>query len=99
MKRSTFSEQALILTPRGRDAEIAAAILREAGLTAGSCASLPDLIRELDSGAAYVVVTEEALATADLGPLAAWLADQEEWSDRLCHVVDCNRDEAHFGRD
>ncbi|WP_240309532.1 MULTISPECIES: ATP-binding protein [Sphingomonas] len=36
---------------------------------------------ELDSGAAFVVVTEEALTSADLHPLAAWLADQQEWSD------------------
>ena len=27
------------------------------------------------------MVTEEALATADLAPLASWLAEQEEWSD------------------
>jgi hypothetical protein len=45
------------------------------------CSSLDALITELDAGAAFVVVTEEALATADLAPLAAWLADQEEWSD------------------
>ena len=81
MKRSTLSERALILAPRGRDAAIAATILGEAGLAAEPCPSLPELIRELDLGAAFVVVTEETLATADLGQLAAWLADQEEWSD------------------
>jgi PAS domain S-box-containing protein len=81
VKRSTLSERALILTPRGRDAAIAAAVLREADLAAKPCTSVPDLVRELDLGAAFVIVTEEALATADLGPLAAWLDDQEEWSD------------------
>ena len=81
MKRSTLSERALILAPRGRDAAIAATILGEAGLAAEPCPSLPELIRELDLGAAFVVVTEETLANADLGQLAAWLADQEEWSD------------------
>nr|WP_183986925.1 ATP-binding protein [Sphingomonas jinjuensis] len=53
----------------------------EAGIEATACASLSDLIRRLDEGAAFVVVTEEAIATANLAPLSAWLGDQEEWSD------------------
>ncbi|AMJ61057.1 ATP-binding protein [Bosea sp. PAMC 26642] len=81
MKRSTSSERALVLAPRGRDAAIAVAMLGEAGTDAKACVSLPDLVAELDVGAAVVVVTEEALATADLNPLAAWIADQQEWSD------------------
>ncbi len=81
MKRTTVSERALILAPRGRDAAIAAAMLAEADVQAAICASLPALIEELDRGAAFVVVTEEAIATADLHPLAAWLKAQEEWSD------------------
>ena len=81
MKRSTVSERALVLAPRGRDAPIAAAILEEAGIAADVCKSMPDLINRLDAGAAFVVVTEEALANADLAPFDAWLADQQEWSD------------------
>lgn len=81
MKRTTVSERALILAPRGRDASIAAAVLGEAGFAAEPCPSLSGLIAELDAGAAFVVVTEEALATADLSPLSAWLGGQEEWSD------------------
>jgi PAS domain S-box-containing protein len=56
-------------------------MLREAGFDAWSCPSLPALVESLDEGAAFVVVTEEALATADLHPLSTWLQDQEEWSD------------------
>jgi PAS domain S-box-containing protein len=56
-------------------------MLAEAAISADACASLPDLIRELDCGAGFVIVTEEALATAHLAPLAAWIADQQEWSD------------------
>jgi PAS domain S-box-containing protein len=56
-------------------------ILQEAGISAAACDSLPALIRELDRGAGFVLVTEEALATADLAPLSGWLADQQEWSD------------------
>ena len=51
------------------------------GIGAERCASLPHLIQELDQGAGLVVVTEEALAAADLAPLAAWITDQEQWSD------------------
>ena len=81
MKRTTFSERALVLAPLGRDASIAVAVLGEAGIEAEICASLPALLDQLDRGAAFVVVTEEALTTADLNPLAAWIEDQEEWSD------------------
>jgi PAS domain S-box-containing protein len=80
-KRSTVSERALVLAPRGRDATIAADMLREAGFNAEVCNSLPGLIEELDLGAAFVVVTEEAIATSDVHSLSAWLGDQEEWSD------------------
>ncbi|TWB03603.1 response regulator [Bradyrhizobium stylosanthis] len=81
MKRSTISERGLVLAPRGRDALLASTILREARVTADTCPSLPALIAELNAGAGFVVVTEEALATADLAPLRAWLVDQEDWSD------------------
>lgn len=81
MKRSTISERAIVLAPRGRDAKVAVALLVEAGIGAEVCASLPALLYELDHGAAVVVVTEEALATADLSPLSTWIEDQEEWSD------------------
>lgn len=81
MKRTTLSERALVLAPRGRDAAIASEMLREGGLEAMACDTVPGLIVELDRGAAFVVVTEEAIASADLHGLAAWIEDQEEWSD------------------
>ncbi|WP_207540928.1 response regulator [Sabulicella rubraurantiaca] len=81
MKRTTVSERALVLAPRGRDTQIATAILGEAGISATPCTSLTALIRELNQGAAFALMTEEAIATADLHGLAAWLNDQEEWSD------------------
>ncbi len=81
MKRTTVSERALVLAPRGRDATVATGMLGEAGLEAAACPSLPALLGELDRGAGFVVVTEEAIATVDLRALSAWIADQEEWSD------------------
>lgn len=81
MKRTTLSERALILAPRGRDAAIASEMLREGGLEAWACDNVSGMIAELDKGAAFVLVTEEAIASADLHDLSAWIEDQEEWSD------------------
>jgi len=77
----TISERALILAPRGRDAAIAAAMLREADIQSAIAAEIAALVRELRAGAGFAVVTEEALRGADLHGLAAFLQDQEEWSD------------------
>ena len=81
MKLTTISERGLVLAPSGRDAAVASAMLHEAGIAAEPCASLPALIGELDRGAAFVVITEEVLATSDLHPLSAWIEAQEKWSD------------------
>lgn len=77
----TLSERALILAPLGRDAAIAKAMLGEAAIAADICGNLPSLLGELGKGAGFVVVTEEALRTADLHPLAAWIEAQPEWAD------------------
>jgi PAS domain S-box-containing protein len=81
VKRTTLSERALVLAPRGRDAAIAVAILREADIVAEACPSLPALLAGLDAGAGLVVVTEEALRAGDIAPLDVWLRGQEDWSD------------------
>ena len=90
MRHATLSERALVLAPRGRDAAIAVGMMTEAGFGAQACASILALINELDAGAGFVIVTEEALGTADLAPLDAWLGGQEEWSD-LPFVLLTNR--------
>ena len=76
-----FSERALILAPRGRDAEVAAAILAEARLRSHVCPSLDELVRGMEAGAGLAVVTEEYLLQADLHAMANWLAAQPQWSD------------------
>ncbi|EIZ79523.1 signal transduction histidine kinase [Novosphingobium sp. Rr 2-17] len=70
-----------MLAPRGRDAAIASAILGDAGLRSTIATSLPQFVSELQLGAGFGVLTEEALPTANLNPLAQWLANQPEWSD------------------
>ncbi|WP_010184946.1 PAS domain-containing protein [Sphingomonas sp. PAMC 26605] len=71
----------MVLAPRGRDGTIAQAMLAEAGLAAETVPDLTALVTTLRRGAAFAIVTEEALRTADLRDLAAFLADQQEWSD------------------
>jgi two-component sensor histidine kinase len=76
-----LSMRALILAPRGRDAAVAADILRAVGIAADVCASLPTLVQKLEQGAGLALITEEAFRTADLTDLSRWLADQPAWSD------------------
>ena len=70
-----------MLAPHGRDAQLAVDILGEAHIDACACSSVLALVDELHAGAGFVIVTEEAIATADLRGLSAWITAQEEWSD------------------
>ena len=76
-----LSERALILAPRGRDGQVATSLLSEAGLHCLTCRDLPDLVGGLQHGAGVAVLTDDSLWTADLGPLAAWIGAQPDWSD------------------
>jgi signal transduction histidine kinase len=76
-----LSERAIILAPRGRDAEIAAKILSEAGFAAEPARDLYSLCGELVSGAGLAIIADEALQTADLRQLADFLSNQPPWSD------------------
>jgi signal transduction histidine kinase/ActR/RegA family two-component response regulator len=75
------SERALILAPQGRDAAVALAMLAEARLRGTIVQSMSELVAMLSEGAGFALVTEEALAGADLNALAGWINDQSEWSD------------------
>jgi signal transduction histidine kinase len=75
------SDTALILAPVGRDAAIAAGMLRESHVGSVICPDLDSLVRELHGGVGFVLVTEEALLGRDLRNLCAWINDQPEWSD------------------
>jgi two-component sensor histidine kinase len=70
----------LILAPVGRDADVAAAILREVGIGSTSCADLEAVLSGLEN-ADCAVLTEEALLSADRQELAYWIAQQPPWSD------------------
>ena len=75
------SEIALILAPVGRDAPIAAGMLREAGISAIICPDLDCMAEELTHEVGFVLVTEEALLGRDLRGIAEWINEQPEWSD------------------
>ncbi|WP_244496910.1 MULTISPECIES: hybrid sensor histidine kinase/response regulator [unclassified Ensifer] len=65
----------------GRDAQIAAALLSEAGIRPKIGRDVAAFISALDEDIAFAVVTEEALSSADLRPLSAWIKSQPSWSD------------------
>jgi signal transduction histidine kinase/ActR/RegA family two-component response regulator len=75
------SERALVLAPQGRDALVAAAMLREAGLRSEVVDDIEGLVVQLEQGAGFAVVTEEALEVSPLHSLSHWIEGQEEWSD------------------
>ena len=72
---------ALILAPTGRDAIIAAAMLRESNIASVICPDLDCLLCELAGEVGFVVITEEALVGRDVRGLAAWIGAQPGWSD------------------
>ncbi len=81
MRPGASSERAVILAPMGRDALVAAALIKEAGYYANICADLAALMREIESGAGLAVIADEAIKTADLRGLVRWLNEQPSWSD------------------
>jgi PAS domain S-box-containing protein len=76
-----LSERGLILAPLGRDAEVAASLLAEAAVRSVVCTTLDELVEGLEAGAGFALLTEEALHTSNLHPLAQWIRKQPEWSD------------------
>jgi signal transduction histidine kinase/CheY-like chemotaxis protein len=78
---SDRSLTALILAPVGRDASVAAGMLRESSIPSVICPDLDCLACEMSNGVGFVLVTEEALLGRDLRGLRAWIEQQPEWSD------------------
>ena len=73
--------QALILTPRGRDAAVASGLLQEIGIPAVTCANLSELRHHVNDDAAFAILADEAADFSGLQPLAAMLQAQPAWSD------------------
>lgn len=75
------SERVLILAPHGRDAEVASNLLIEAGNHTCICTDLTRLCLELEKGAAFAVLSEEAIIDSDHSELSSWVRGQPPWSD------------------
>jgi signal transduction histidine kinase/CheY-like chemotaxis protein len=76
-----LSERAIVFAPQGRDAAVASHMLREARLLSVIARDVAHLVGLLAAGAGFAVITEEALANANLQPLAQWIEAQPKWSD------------------
>jgi signal transduction histidine kinase/ActR/RegA family two-component response regulator len=76
-----YSERVLILAPQGRDAAVAQDLLVDAGIPALIVKDLNALHAGLTDTAGAVLLTEEAILTADLAPINKWILAQPAWSD------------------
>jgi signal transduction histidine kinase/ActR/RegA family two-component response regulator len=76
-----LNERILILAPTGRDAELACAALRNAGLAAEICPSIEALCAEVERGVGAAILTEEALNAAAMRCVREALEKQPPWSD------------------
>lgn len=80
-EREREGERILVLAPTGRDAELMAKILGEAGFATATCSSVSHLCAELQRSAGAAVAAEEALGRSGSAHLKAALAAQPSWSD------------------
>ncbi|UVD59136.1 response regulator [Rhizobium sp. Pop5] len=71
----------MIYAPAGRDAQVAASLIDEAGLSSTAVGDLKLFASSLGDEIAVGVLTEEAVRGGDLKPIAAWVSAQPSWSD------------------
>ncbi|MGE1173116.1 ATP-binding protein [Pseudomonas sp. BW7P1] len=76
-----LTERTLILTPQGRDSQIALMILNEAGYGGTITPDFTKLCHELEAGAGLLLIATEALRDAGLEGLLLYLEQQPAWSD------------------
>jgi signal transduction histidine kinase/ActR/RegA family two-component response regulator len=74
-------ERVLLLAPTGRDAQMIAKVLGEAGVATEACSDIDDFCRKFSDGAGAAFITEEALDALALKRLAEALGQQPPWSD------------------
>jgi PAS domain S-box-containing protein len=79
--REALGERILVLAPTGRDAELLASTLQQAGFATSVCTDMDALCTTLPFGAASAVLAEEAVGGTASDRLDAALAQQPSWSD------------------
>jgi len=75
------NERVLVLAPTSADAELSRAVFADANVACHICRDLRDLAREMDEGAAAVLLTEEVFVAGDAHELLDALRRQAPWSD------------------
>ncbi|WP_375428254.1 PAS domain-containing protein [uncultured Sphingomonas sp.] len=88
----------LILAPRGRDAAVAADLLRRHGIACVACDDLAVFAERLGEGADAALLAEEALVEDGLEAVMAWLTAQPTWSDFPFVVLANGQTRARSGR-
>ncbi len=78
----------VLLAPTRRDGELASTMMSQNDLSHAIVANLPELLAELDRGAATVLMAEESLRDGS-GSLNRWLSRQPTWSDLPIVVLYC----------
>lgn len=82
MQPTQAEQRILLLAPTPRDAEVSSRILQEVHVEVASFATMNELLCELKSGAATVVITDHPVHSADdVIDLSAQLARQPSWSE------------------
>jgi signal transduction histidine kinase/ActR/RegA family two-component response regulator len=92
-------ERILILAPIGRDAEMTARFLSEAGLHSKVCGSIEEMCREVLNGSGLAFLTGEALTIEALHCIVEALAQQPTWSDIPLIVLTSGGAEKPFNTD
>jgi len=78
---TSYDERVLLLAPTRRDREVTAQALASVGIRCTVCVDLSSLTRELELGVGSIMLTDLALADADMAGLHQALALQPPWSD------------------
>ncbi|MGB9475814.1 MAG: ATP-binding protein [Candidatus Udaeobacter sp.] len=81
MQRNNPGERVLILAPVGQDAAAIAELLARSGFETQVCGSLAVCCAQINLGAGALVLTEEALESANVSDLLQALNAQPPWSE------------------
>lgn len=74
-------KRVLVLAPTRRDGDVTETFLRRAGIAVLLCPDLSCVCREIETGAAAILLTAEALDAAGIRELITLIENQPSWSD------------------
>ena len=77
----SLEQRVLILAPFGRDGNLLANVLRQAGVPAEHCDTIDQLCRMIEQGVGAVLIADEALSSANRRKLEEIISSQPAWSD------------------